>query len=325
MPRGTRLEVAENETAATGERLELLAVVRGLEALPEPARITLVTGSDYVRRGIRFGLEEWRANNWQWERFGEWVPVKNLDLWRRIDRALAYHTVELKYWRVDPAHSPAVSNGAAPTSSAKPATRFVHVVERGESAQVAVTNVSAEEQRRDILSIKNVAEIPTNSVRKKPESKHAAQQSSGPHFHPRAVWEVGQVQPAWATVPHKDNIQQAHRRQQPIVNSNSHQRTWSWLRVKRRSWVLGLHIFRRIAELRQSVKWFAAQFGTPLLSKPWDDYSTPTTVLHQIPLPAPRMANLAVKPAERTPATTVTVTARRRNFYPNSLVFHAEP
>ncbi len=69
------------------------------------ARVTLITQSDYVRRGIRFGIEEWRSNNWQWERFGEMVPVKNLDLWRRIDRALVYHDVDLKRWRADAAHS----------------------------------------------------------------------------------------------------------------------------------------------------------------------------------------------------------------------------
>src|SRR5690242_14725196 len=89
-----QFEAADEEPNVQGERLDLLAVVRGLEALPEPARVTLVTPSKYVNRGMTRGLPEWRANDWQWEHFGEMVPVKNSDLWQRIDRALAFHDVE---------------------------------------------------------------------------------------------------------------------------------------------------------------------------------------------------------------------------------------
>ena len=96
---------------AQGERLELLAVVRGLEALEQPSRVTLVTPSKYVNRGLTYGLAEWRANDWQWEHFGEMVPVKNRDLWQRVDRALAYHQLECRTWRFDLPH-------AAPDSSA---------------------------------------------------------------------------------------------------------------------------------------------------------------------------------------------------------------
>src|SRR5690606_23293920 len=84
-----------------GERLELLAVVRGLEALDGPARVTLVTKSRYVSRGLRFGMTEWRANDWQWERFGRVVPVKDHDLWQRIDRALLFHQVECQAWQFE--------------------------------------------------------------------------------------------------------------------------------------------------------------------------------------------------------------------------------
>ncbi|MDX1965050.1 MAG: RNase H family protein [Pirellulales bacterium] len=101
---GGQLEVSETEEIPSRERLELLAVVRGLESVPQPARVTLVTDSQYVRQGIRHGLEEWRANQWHWEAFGELVPIKNLDLWRRVDRALQCHQVEFKYWRIDAAH-----------------------------------------------------------------------------------------------------------------------------------------------------------------------------------------------------------------------------
>ncbi|MBN2129413.1 MAG: hypothetical protein JW741_07945 [Sedimentisphaerales bacterium] len=90
------------EPDVRGERLELLSVVRGLEALEQPTRVTLITPSTYVREGIRFGLDEWRANEWRWESFGRMVPVKNRDLWQRIDRAMQFHEVECHGWRVFP-------------------------------------------------------------------------------------------------------------------------------------------------------------------------------------------------------------------------------
>lgn len=88
--------VADHEPSAVGERLDLLATVRGLEALPQPARVTLVTTSRYVARGVKIGLPQWRANNWLWEKDGRYVPVRNADLWQRIDRALRYHEVECR-------------------------------------------------------------------------------------------------------------------------------------------------------------------------------------------------------------------------------------
>jgi ribonuclease HI len=100
-----QFEAADAEPHAQGERLELLAVVRGLEALEQPSRVTLVTPSRYVNRGLSYGLAEWRANGWQWEHFGEMVPVKNRDLWQRVDRALAYHQLECRTWRFDLPHT----------------------------------------------------------------------------------------------------------------------------------------------------------------------------------------------------------------------------
>ena len=81
------LDAEDEEADASDERLALLAVVRGLEALPEPSRVTLVTTSGWIRRGLRFGLDSWRDHQWQWERFGQMTPVKNGDLWRRVSRA----------------------------------------------------------------------------------------------------------------------------------------------------------------------------------------------------------------------------------------------
>jgi len=90
------LQAEDVESETSGDRLALLAVVRGLEALDQPSRVTLVTNNRYVARGLRFGLREWRENQWRWERFGQMMPVRNGDLWRRIDHALRYHHVECR-------------------------------------------------------------------------------------------------------------------------------------------------------------------------------------------------------------------------------------
>ncbi len=96
-----RFAASDTEFDASGERLELLAVIRGLEALEGPAKVTLVTKSRYVSRGIRLGLNEWRANNWCWERFGKIVAIRDQDLWQRVDRAFDFHQVECQTWHFE--------------------------------------------------------------------------------------------------------------------------------------------------------------------------------------------------------------------------------
>lgn len=97
----TEVEADDEEPGTPADRLELLAIVRGLEALDQPSRVTLFTESRYVSRGLRFGLESWRENDWQWERFGQMMPVKNSDLWQRIDQAMRYHEVDVRSSRYD--------------------------------------------------------------------------------------------------------------------------------------------------------------------------------------------------------------------------------
>ncbi len=101
----TRLEAADREPDARGERLELLTIVRGLEALDQPSRVTVCSASTYVQRGVRYGLETWRTSGWMWERYGEWVQIKNADLWQRLDRVMQFHQVEFRRFRVDLPHS----------------------------------------------------------------------------------------------------------------------------------------------------------------------------------------------------------------------------
>ena len=99
----TALEAADEEPEAGPERLELLAVVRGLEALDSPSQVTLLTGSRHIRRGLDFGLSQWRENDWQWERYGRMTPVKNGDLWQRLDRLLDIHALECRPTRLEKA------------------------------------------------------------------------------------------------------------------------------------------------------------------------------------------------------------------------------
>lgn len=96
-----RFSAADTELDASPSRLELLAVVRGLEAIDCPSRVTLLTSSRYVNRGIRRDLTQWRERRWRWERFGQLVPIRDHDLWQRIDRALQYHKVECCAWHVE--------------------------------------------------------------------------------------------------------------------------------------------------------------------------------------------------------------------------------
>jgi ribonuclease HI len=100
----TALEAADEEPEASVERLELLAIVRGLEALEQPSRVTLMSGSRHLRRGLQFGLPQWRESDWQWERYGRMTPVKNGDLWRRLDRLIEIHAVECRQGALEKAN-----------------------------------------------------------------------------------------------------------------------------------------------------------------------------------------------------------------------------
>jgi hypothetical protein len=90
------LEAADEEAETSPERLELLAIIRALEALDQPSRVTLVSASRSVQRGLKFGLSQWRENDWLWERYGRMTPVKHEDLWRRLDRLLDIHAVDCR-------------------------------------------------------------------------------------------------------------------------------------------------------------------------------------------------------------------------------------
>jgi ribonuclease HI len=94
---GEKVEATDSELSSQPDRTALVAVLRGLEALEQPSRVTLVTTSRYVSRGLQYGLTEWRENDFSWEHFGTVQPIRNADLWKRIDRTLAFHLVQCRW------------------------------------------------------------------------------------------------------------------------------------------------------------------------------------------------------------------------------------
>ena len=93
-----RLEVRDCEVGMDSQRCQLLAILRGLEAIPHRAEVTLVPDRRYVQQGLRHGLAQWRETDWKWEHFGQMVPIKHGDLWQRIDHVLQFHSLRSIEW-----------------------------------------------------------------------------------------------------------------------------------------------------------------------------------------------------------------------------------
>jgi ribonuclease HI len=91
--KGNEKEIMGGETATTNNRMEMMAAISALEALTRPCKIDLYTDSAYLRGGITGWIHGWKRNGW---RTADKKPVKNEDLWRRLDEALAIHKVD---WR----------------------------------------------------------------------------------------------------------------------------------------------------------------------------------------------------------------------------------
>jgi ribonuclease HI len=78
--------------------MELMAVIAGLETLKRPCAVELYTDSVYVGKGISEWMPRWKTNGWQRREGNQLKPVKNDDLWKRLDQQLTRHRVE--YHRV---------------------------------------------------------------------------------------------------------------------------------------------------------------------------------------------------------------------------------
>ena len=77
--------------------MELTAVVRGLEQLKRPTVVELVTDSVYVGTGLSDWMPKWKAQGWRRKEKSRFVPVKNEDLWRELDRLAAAHTIRFTH------------------------------------------------------------------------------------------------------------------------------------------------------------------------------------------------------------------------------------
>ena len=85
-----RKEMNGGEADTTNNRMELMAAIEALEALKGPCRVDLYTDSIYVRDGIRSWIDNWKRNGWK---TASKKPVKNSDLWQRLDAARDRHDV----------------------------------------------------------------------------------------------------------------------------------------------------------------------------------------------------------------------------------------
>lgn len=96
---GTERRLHGGEVPTTNNRMELMGAIQALEALKEPCLVTLQTDSRYVMQGLTEWLPGWRRRNWK---TADKKPVKNQDLWQRLDAAAARHKID---WRWVKGHS----------------------------------------------------------------------------------------------------------------------------------------------------------------------------------------------------------------------------
>jgi len=94
-------ELFGGEPATTNNRMELTAVIRALEALRRPSRVEVFTDSEYVKRGITEWLQAWKRRGW---RTADRKPVKNIELWQRLDELAARHRVRWHWVRGHSGH-----------------------------------------------------------------------------------------------------------------------------------------------------------------------------------------------------------------------------
>lgn len=98
---GRERELSGGEPHTTNNRMELLAAISALEALKRPCSVDLHTDSQYLRQGITSWIEGWKRNGW---RTADRKPVKNADLWQRLDAAVARHNVRWHWVRGHAGH-----------------------------------------------------------------------------------------------------------------------------------------------------------------------------------------------------------------------------
>jgi ribonuclease HI len=97
-----RKELSGGAADTTNNRMELMAAISALEALKQPARVDIHTDSEYVQKGISAWITGWKRNGW---RTSTKQPVKNAELWQRLDAAQARHEVHWHWVRGHAGHA----------------------------------------------------------------------------------------------------------------------------------------------------------------------------------------------------------------------------
>ena len=95
-------ELQGGEPATTNNRMELLAAIHALESLTRASEITVVTDSAYVKNGVTGWIHGWKRNGW---RTADKKPVKNVELWQRLDEAAARHRVTWQWIKGHAGHA----------------------------------------------------------------------------------------------------------------------------------------------------------------------------------------------------------------------------
>jgi ribonuclease HI len=98
---GHEKDIFGGERQTTNNRMELMAAIMALEGLKRPVKVRLHTDSQYVKNGITEWIRGWKRNGW---RTADKKPVKNVDLWQRLEAALARHEVSWHWVRGHSGH-----------------------------------------------------------------------------------------------------------------------------------------------------------------------------------------------------------------------------
>ena len=85
------------EPHTTNNRMELASVIEGLATLKRPCQVKVVTDSQYVAKGLAEWMPKWKSNGWQRKEGNQFKPVKNADLWQRLDELAAGHKVKVTH------------------------------------------------------------------------------------------------------------------------------------------------------------------------------------------------------------------------------------
>ncbi|MDN4503245.1 ribonuclease HI [Alteromonadaceae bacterium BrNp21-10] len=120
-----RKEIKQGFTLTTNNRMELLAAIEALAVLSEGCNVDLTTDSQYVRQGISQWIHNWRKNGW---RTSDRKPVKNVDMWQRLDAEVARHKVQ---WHWVKGHSGHPENERCDQLARSAAENGPHLVDEG--------------------------------------------------------------------------------------------------------------------------------------------------------------------------------------------------